>query len=92
MRRTESRLSSKPGTFIMSMMTTGVGLISGINTGEIIDALINAQRASVARLESRQKTTKVLNSGSRRWRRPPVGEDVGRFAQQDDDLRQLRRE
>lgn len=39
----------------MSTITTGVGLISGINTGEIIDALINAQRASVARLESRQK-------------------------------------
>ena len=46
----------------MSVITTSVGLISGINTGEIIDALINAQRASVARLESRHKnfeTTRV---------------------------------
>jgi len=50
---TESRVSSKLG--LMSTVTTGVGLISGINTSEIIDALINAQRASVARLESRQK-------------------------------------
>lgn len=40
----------------MSVVSTSVGLISGINTGEIVDALINAQRTTADRLERRQKT------------------------------------
>lgn len=39
----------------MSVVSTAVGLISGINTGEIVDAMINAQRTTAARLEQRQK-------------------------------------
>src|SRR5690606_17134308 len=39
----------------MSVVSTSIGLISGLNTGEIVDALINAQRASAVRLESRHK-------------------------------------
>ncbi|HUG90813.1 MAG TPA: flagellar cap protein FliD N-terminal domain-containing protein [Planctomycetaceae bacterium] len=37
----------------MSRVTTGIGLISGLKTAELVDALINAQRAAVRRLESR---------------------------------------
>ncbi len=37
----------------MSGLSTGVGLISGLNTAEIINALITAQRAPAARIESR---------------------------------------
>ncbi|MEX0703572.1 MAG: flagellar filament capping protein FliD [Planctomycetales bacterium] len=37
----------------MSGLSVGTGLISGLNTKEIIDALINVQRKSVARLANR---------------------------------------
>ncbi|QDT36331.1 flagellar filament capping protein FliD [Stratiformator vulcanicus] len=38
----------------MSSVTTTTGLISGLDTGAIIDALVNAERAPVRRLESRK--------------------------------------
>ncbi|QDT66557.1 flagellar filament capping protein FliD [Calycomorphotria hydatis] len=38
----------------MSSITTSVGLISGLDTGAIIDALIEAESGSVNRLESRK--------------------------------------
>ena len=39
----------------MAAISSSVGLISGLNTGDIIDALVNAQRATANRLQSRQK-------------------------------------
>lgn len=47
----------------MSVISTSVGLISGLNTGDIIDALISAQRAGAARLESRKKNFEAAQLG-----------------------------
>lgn len=47
----------------MSLLSTSVGLISGLNTGDIIDALINAQRSGAARLESRKKNYEAAQVG-----------------------------
>lgn len=47
----------------MSLLSTSVGLISGLNTGDIIDALISAQRSGAARLESRKKNYEASQAG-----------------------------
>ena len=38
----------------MSVVTSSVGLASGIDTGAIIDALIGAQRGTITRLTNRR--------------------------------------
>ena len=47
----------------MSTLSTGIGLISGLNTAELVDALINAQRATVRRLESRAAGFEATQTG-----------------------------
>lgn len=47
----------------MSAITTSVGLATGIDTAAIIDALIDAQRAPVVRLEGRKSNLEARQSG-----------------------------
>ncbi|MBI1346812.1 flagellar filament capping protein FliD [bacterium] len=47
----------------MSGIKTSTGLISGIDTGALIDALINAERAPARRLESRLQNVQAVQTG-----------------------------
>lgn len=47
----------------MSTISSGVGLVSGINTQQIIDALINAQHTAVDRLTQRSKGLQTESLG-----------------------------
>lgn len=47
----------------MSGIKTSTGLISGIDTGALIDALINAERAPARRLESRLANVQAVQTG-----------------------------
>ncbi|MBW3541457.1 MAG: flagellar filament capping protein FliD [Planctomycetes bacterium] len=47
----------------MSTLRTGIGLISGLKTAELVDALIAAQRAAVRRLESRVAGFEATDAG-----------------------------
>lgn len=47
----------------MSGIKTTTGLISGLNIGSIVDAIVNAERAPAARLESRLKDLQATQAG-----------------------------
>ncbi|MFH5805672.1 flagellar filament capping protein FliD [Alienimonas sp. DA493] len=47
----------------MSVVTSSIGLATGIDTGAIIDALINAQKGTISKLTNRQATLKAEASG-----------------------------
>ena len=47
----------------MGTITTGTGLISGLNTSQIVDALINAQKGTVNLLTARVKDLQTTQTG-----------------------------
>ena len=47
----------------MSAVTTSIGLASGIESGKIIDALINASRGSVLKLQGRKTEFEAVKTG-----------------------------
>lgn len=47
----------------MSSIRTTTGLVSGIDIGGLVDALINAERAPVRRLESRRQNLQTVQAG-----------------------------
>ncbi|QDT15205.1 flagellar filament capping protein FliD [Alienimonas californiensis] len=47
----------------MSVVTSSIGLATGIDTGAIIEALINAQKGTISKLTNRQATLKAEASG-----------------------------